>query len=108
MSKFTVHENVQFKEVSKSDHFLTIEEGEFKNVSFSFGKIEFLGEDDDGQGHVKFDYDLLEVPDTIILQENAETRERLEGVIGETLHQILLEMTTNTGTDDETGDTDTQ
>lgn len=108
MSKFSTHENTDFKELSASDHFLTIEEGEFKDVSFSFGKIEFLGEDDDGQGHVKFDYDLLQVPDSIILQESAETRERLENVIGEILHEILVDMTVNNGEADEIGNADTE
>lgn len=108
MFKFSTHENNDFKEISNSDHFLTIEEGEFKDISFSFGKIEFLGEDDEGQGHVKFDYDLIQVPDSIILQENTETRERLENVIGEILHEILVDMTVNNGEADETGDTDTE
>lgn len=108
MPKFTTHENNEFKEISNSDHFLKIEEGEFKDISFSFGKIEFLGEDDQGQGHVKFDYDLIQVPDSIILQENTETRERLENVIGEILHEILVDMTVNNGEADETGDIDTE
>ena len=108
MPKFSTHENHDFKEVSKSDHFLTFEEGEFKGVSFSFGKIEFLGEDDEGQGHVKFDYDLLLVPDSIILQENAEMKDRLENEIGEVLHEILVDMTLNTSEADETGDLDTE
>lgn len=108
MFKFSTHENNDFKEVSTSDHFLTIEEGEFKDVSFSFGKIEFVGEDDEGQGHVKFDYDLLQVPDSITLQENTETRERLENVIGEILHEILVDMTVNNGETDEIGDVDTE
>jgi len=68
------------------DHEILIEDGEFTGVRFNFGAIEFAGEDGDGNGTIRFNYDIHSdpVPD--------DAKERFESVIGEILHTIILEM----------------
>lgn len=101
---FKITRNEEFKDRTTSDHYLTITEGKFKDISFTFGKIEFLGEDTEGNGQVSFDYDLLQVPSDHTLSEDANLREELEGVLGGILHQILIEATSN----NETGNPDSE
>ena len=70
-------------------HYIEITEGENAGVCFSFGKIEFLGEDEEGNGKMRFDYHLLSCPEHIILKESLSN---IEQNIGDILQEILREM----------------
>jgi hypothetical protein len=107
MPNFIVQQNEKFKEVNTAEFYIEIAEGDFTGLSFVFGPIEFLGEDEEGNGRVKFDYHLLETPEFVILEEH---REQIEGVVGMVLHKILEDMSkTPAGENlDETGSIDTE
>lgn len=84
-----------------SDHFLEIMEGLFVGLHFSFGQIEFAGEDENGNGKINFDYNLLYIPEHINLDES---KPDVEQMIGTILQHVLETMVTN----DETGTSDTE
>lgn len=107
MLKFNVKQNDRFNEVTPADFYIEIDEGEFQGMSFVFGAIEFIGEDEDGNGRVKFDYQLLETPEFVILEEHTE---KIEDAIGMVLHKILEDManTSEGENTDEAGNIDSE
>lgn len=107
MPKFTVRQNERFKDTNTAEFYIEISEGDFSGLCFVFGPIEFLGEDEEGNGRVKFDYHLLDTPEFVILEEH---REQIENIIGMVLHKILEDMTKNSEGEasDETGNADTE
>lgn len=102
MPKFTVKENVEFKEQNTATHYLVFTEGPMTDIAFTFGKIEFLGEDEEGNGKINFDYHLLSVPESINLEER---KDEIEGHIGEVL-KVLLEENLTRDQANETGNDD--
>jgi len=86
---------------ANADHFIELNEGEFTGVHFNFGKIEFMGEDEDGNGKINFDYNLLFLPEHIKLEES---KNAIEEELGKVLQHILENMAAN----NETGTSDTE
>jgi len=86
MPSFTIQQNEKFKEVSTSEFYIEIDEGDYTGLSFVFGPIKFLGEDEEGNGRIEFDYDLLFIPERIDISEH---RSNIEHMIGMILHNIL-------------------
>lgn len=91
MHKFKVHLNDRFPEAQGADHYISLTEGELDGICFNFGKIEFVGEDEEGFGKISFDYDLLFLPEHIILED---IKDNLEEEIGVVLKQVLEDMST--------------
>lgn len=104
MPKYKVHENIQYKDDIKSDHFIEIVEGPFTGICVNFGKIEFIGEDGEGNGKINFDYDLLHIPAHINFHAS---KEAIEKTVGDVLNAILEDITNNEAVN-ETGNPDTQ
>lgn len=105
--KIEVRENTQYKE-NESTHYLEVVEGKFEGMHFTFGKIEFVGEDDQGNGQIQFDYDLLNLPDPYKLEES---RDEIEHIVGEVLRTILernAEREEQEEAADENGNSDTE
>jgi hypothetical protein len=69
----------------KGDFYLQITEGEFTGVTFNFGEIQFIGEDDEGSGIVNFDYTVYDSPFDL-----TESIESLEAVLGGVLQDVLI------------------
>ena len=92
MSSFKVVENELYKEVNTATHYIEFDSGPFDGLCFTFGKIEFMGEDEEGHGKINFDYHLISIPETIILEEN---RDEIERHIGAVLQRILEEQVAN-------------
>lgn len=103
---FKVTLNEDYKDKTPSDHYLTITEGKFKDVAFSFGQLEFMGEDKEGNGQVNFDYTLLYLPEHIETNNDDALYDELEGVIAGILHQILIDVTSRDN--NETGNANTE
>jgi hypothetical protein len=106
MPKFAVRSNSQDEPIYESttaDHYIEITEGPFIGTHFAFGKVEFLGEDEEGNGNITFDYDLLFIPEHVNLLED---KQRIEEEISSVL-QTVLETLVH-GEDNETGNTDTE
>ena len=55
-------------------HYLEIVDGPFAGICFNYGKIEFLGEDTDGQGRIAFEYKMLHVPEGIKITKLNESQ----------------------------------
>lgn len=89
MPKFEVKPNDNIYEI-ESDHFIEITEGKFAGFHLLFGELRFQGQDEDGNGRVAFNYDLLSYPEDVIL--NDELKQELELEIGEVLHNIMTEI----------------
>jgi len=65
---------------------IQLDEGEHAGSQFNFGKIEFAGEDGEGNGIINFEYDVIKaVPAEL-------TKEQFDPVASVILHQILTEM----------------
>lgn len=119
MPKFSVHalpDDTKSVEMDV-DHYIQIDEGDFEGVQFTFGKIQFLGQDDEGQGRIIFDYDLVSVPEhmkfstTADLTEDSleEIRVQLEALLGDIMQQILSDITLpESGEQNEIGNADTE
>lgn len=106
MRKFTVKPNPQEQPVyphTKADHFIEVLEGPHAGLHFTFGQIEFLGEDADGNGNISYDYDLLFIPEHIDLLEQKDEVEETIGVVLQGILENLLDEESN-----ETGNTDTE
>lgn len=102
MPKFEVVPNEHYE--VDSDHFINITEGKFKDFRFIFGELRFQGQDEEGNGRVAFNYDLLSTAEGITL--NDELKEEFEQEVGEVLKEIMSEILNKE--EDETGDIDTQ
>ena len=106
MFKVEVRENTQYEDNSTT-HYLEVVDGKYEGMHFTFGKIEFLGEDDEGNGKIEFDYTLLNLPEPYSLDEE---RDEIEEVVSQVLRYIL-EQNTNKETEegaDETGNLDSE
>lgn len=106
MPKFIVEANPKENPVypnSKSDHFINIVSGPYEGTHFTFGKIEFLGEDEEGNGNISFDYDLLFIPETLdLLEQKQDIESAIAAVLQDVLENLLNEE------EDETRNVDTE
>lgn len=89
MSDFIARKNEHYVDVTTAEFYIEITEGVYAETCFVFGPIEFLGEDAEGNGRVKFDYTLLHTPEFVILEKHQED---IEQVIGSVLHKLLEDM----------------
>ena len=107
MHKFAVRQNDGVYPSTTSDHYLEITDGPFTGLHFVLGRIEFKGEDEEGNGRIEFDYTLLLSPEGVNVQEQ---KNEIEALISEVLHAIIEKMVENAkkGEMNETGNDDTQ
>lgn len=63
-------------------------EGTFENVIFKFYDIKFVGEDEEGNGILKFDYDILE---SAGLMKEELTSKDFETTIGDILLKLITD-----------------
>ena len=102
MPKFEVKPNEQYE--IDSDHYIAITEGKFKDIHFTFGELRFQGQDEEGNGRIAFNYDLLYHPEGVIM--NDDLTNELEQEIGAVLHEIMTEILEKE--EHEVRDTDTE
>ena len=84
---FDVISNTEFPE-SSSEFLLRIKTGKFSGTLFSFGQIQFIGEDEEGNGKINFDYELLSLTEGVTL-EDPEVRGEFEKDLSAILHTII-------------------
>lgn len=99
MFNYKVYPNDRFTD-QEADHYIQIEEGKFNGTCFNIGKIEFMGEDEEGNGKIAYDYSLFSLTEGLILEEE---KADLEQVVGEILHDVIvksLEDNTSENKDD--------
>lgn len=87
MPKFHLKKNTTHPDL-KETHYIHIDDGELAGMCFLFGKIEFMGEDEDGNGRVMFDYDLISMPEHITLNE--DTKKQVEAEVSVILNEIII------------------
>lgn len=104
MFKVDVKENKEY-ENDPASHYLEISEGKYEGMHFTLGKIEFIGEDEEGNGNIQFDYRLLFLPEHFIFEEE---KAEIEQVVALVLEKILENTIDRTGEIDETGNSDTE
>lgn len=102
MPNFEVKPNHYYKENHASDFYIEIMDGPFQGLCFVFGPIEFAGEDERGNGKVKFDYHLLFIPANVNFEEQ---KFELEQMVGSVLQRILENLVESSN---ETGDSNTE
>lgn len=100
MPQYKIHNNNRYTDVV-SDNFIEITSGGFEGVHFNFGKIEFVGSDEEGSTSIKYDYNLLYIPENIIIDVD---KPLLERELARILEDILEKMVPK----NETGNNDTQ
>lgn len=106
MFKVEVRENTQYQN-EETSHYLEIVEGNFTGMHFTFGKIEFLGEDDEGNGNIQFDYRLLFLPEEYDYEDPSQ-KEQIEKTISLALEHILMKAAEEKVSENETGNIDTE
>ena len=109
MPSFIVKENELYKEQNTATHYIEFQDGPLQGICFTFGKIEFMGEDEEGNGKINFDYHLIHIPESITFEEQRDT---IESHIGAVLKQVLEEQVANEKNNqevvNETGNPDTE
>lgn len=102
MPKFEIRKNPEENPLYENkDHYIEIVEGRFTGVHFTFGQIEFLGEDEEGNGNISFDYDLLFVPEHVnLLEEKQSIEADVAIVLQDILENMLSEEANETGNSD--------
>lgn len=65
---------------------VSILDGPYKGIVFKFLAIRFKGEDSDGNAIIQFEHQLIELPETITIEDKAD----FEDTLGAILHDILL------------------
>lgn len=105
MPNYKIHVNSKYSDV-QSDNFLEIVDGAFVGVHFNFGKVEFGGEDELGNGVVKFDYNLLHIPENIILEIDKPLLERELGSILQHILETMVDNNKENNNETRTGDTE--
>lgn len=68
-----------------TNFFIRIEEGPFKDVEYTYTKVQNNGVDDDDNFHLTFDYDVLYSPVPKVVRED------FEGVLWDILKEILVQ-----------------
>ena len=74
---------------SQFDYVIELTEGVFEGLCLHFGKIEMGENDEEGNGQLKFDYDIAFLPEGISLQEK---QNELNEVAGDVLRQIIIDI----------------
>lgn len=103
MYKVEVRENNQYPN-DPASHYLEVVDGKWEGMHFTLGRVEFLGEQEDGSGKIEFDYNLLAVPEPYTFEEN---KQEIEHIVAQVLQKIL-ENSAEKGREDETGNSDTE
>ena len=90
MTKFSSHSPDEVHEAVEitDGYFLRIEEGDFKDVEFSFNQVIPREVDDDGNFHMDYDYTIWYSPTL----DPELTVAEFEKVVADILHQILMEV----------------
>ena len=101
--KYEVKPNHYYKENNASDFYIEIMDGPLTSLCFVFGPIEFLGEDEQGNGKMKFDYHLLFIPANVNFEEQKFEVEQAVSNVLQRIMESLVEKNVN-----ETGNNDTQ
>lgn len=103
MPKFSPKLNTLY-DAKKHEHYIEIDDGPFKGICFNFEKIEFLGEDEEGNGRLAFEFDLIFVPEGVILNDG--NQKEFETALGEIMKTILEDYVLEHPLLDETTDED--
>ena len=97
MFKYSVHPNDRFTDAGEVDHYIQIDEGPFDGSCFNISRIEFMGEDGEGNGRITFDYALFHLTEGLILDE---VKIDLEKAVGEILNDVIVNTLQNTPDDE--------
>jgi hypothetical protein len=76
---------------SQHDYIIEVTDGQYAGTQLHFGKIQMTGEDEEGNGQLSFEYDIVTFPEGITLQEN---RDELDVLAGDVLRQIIMDIYT--------------
>ena len=106
MPKFSPLMNERFVDTCKDEYYIEILDGPFEGLCFNFKKLEFLGEDTEGNGRLAFEYDLIFVPKGITLHDNMKALEAELGVVLNVVLQNYVLENPEVESDDEARDTD--
>ena len=95
MFKHSIHPNTRFTDQASADHYIEIDEGPFSGACFNISRVEFMGEDEEGNGRITFDYTLFYLPEQLL---HEDIQMELESAVADILNDIIvnsLEKTTN-------------
>lgn len=81
---------VKYKLVDAPDNHwgIQIEEGDFAGVIYRYGVVQFLGEDEEGNGIVNFEFNVLD-PGPFEVEQIAG--EAVDKIFGEILQELIIE-----------------
>jgi hypothetical protein len=74
---------------ANDDHWaIQLTEGKYAGVVYRYGTVKFMGEDEEGNGRVTFEYDILDPRD---FQREALVGPEIDEIFGRILHDIIVE-----------------
>jgi hypothetical protein len=81
---------VKYKLVDAPDNHwgIQIEEGKYEGIIYRYGKVQFLGEDEEGNGIINFEYDVLE--SGLFTPEEIQGEE-IDKIFGDILQELIIE-----------------
>lgn len=103
MLKYEVKPNTFYKENNTADFYIEVMEGPLTGLCFVYGPIQFVGEDEDGNGKINFDYHALYIPHTI---DFTAQKDDIESTVSLILQHILEKMAEDKDNETGTGDTE--
>lgn len=103
MLKYEVKPNHYYKENNASDFYIELMEGPLEGLCYVYGPINFVGEDEEGNGNIKFDYHVLYIPANINFEEQ---KFDIEQNVGQILQHILESIVEGEKNETGTGDTE--
>lgn len=81
---------VKYKLIDAPDNHwgIQLEEGTFAGVTYRYGKVQFLGEDEEGNGLINFEYDVLD-PGPFTVEQIVG--DEVDKIFGEILQELIIE-----------------
>ena len=77
------------------DHYVEISDGPYMGLHFNYGNIEFAGEDEDGNGKLNFNYNVLFAPRWVNLKRDIKKIEVEIGVILQAIIEKYVQIDKN-------------
>lgn len=102
MSNKVKYTLVDSGDISHEHWGIRIEDGQFSGLVFNFGVVKFVGEDDDGNAIIRFDYDIIEHSYGFIETDTPKLELAMSDILSTVLEDSLKEQLHGTNRDNST------
>ncbi len=85
---------------------ISITDGPFAGIVFNFGVVKYVGDDDDGNAIIQFDYDIIEDSYGFIEEDKANFELTLSNILSTIFEDSVKEQPDGTNRDSSTEESD--